>query len=82
MKLELLLQYLPATVAVVVVLVAAGMLGLFRALALSKTSYDNTVESLQRQLAVITKENEGLQQQVMNLESSLALLRDATKDTG
>ena len=60
MKLELLLQYLPAGLAVVVVLIAAGMLGLFRALALSKTSYDNTVESLQRQLEVITQENEAL----------------------
>jgi len=60
MKFELLLQYLPASLAVVVVLVATGMLGLFRAMALSKTSYDTTVESLQRQIAVITQENESL----------------------
>jgi len=67
MKLELLLQYLPAGLAVVVVLVSAGMLGLFRALALSKTSYDNTVESLQRQLDVITKENEALRNRLNTL---------------
>ena len=58
MKLDLLLQYLPATVAVFVVLVSAGMLGLFRAMALSKTSYDNTVESLKRQLQTIQEENQ------------------------
>jgi len=59
-QIDVLFQYLPATLAVMVILVAAGMLGLFRALALSKTSYDNTVESLQRQLKVLKEENDML----------------------
>jgi hypothetical protein len=37
--------------------VAAGLMGLFRSMALNKKSYDDTVSSLQRQIEVLMAEN-------------------------
>mgnify|MGYP000651398467 CR=1 FL=1 len=53
-----LVQYLPPSLGVFLVVVAAGLMGLFRSMALNKKSYDDTVESLQRQLDVVKSEND------------------------
>jgi uncharacterized membrane protein (DUF106 family) len=60
MEYNTLLEVVPPMIAGLIVLVAAGMLGLFRSIALSKTAYKETVESLIRQIDVLKQENESL----------------------
>jgi len=57
-------KYLPPSLGIFLVVVAAGMMGLFRSMALNKKSYDDTVESLQRQLQILKEENEMLRTQI------------------
>lgn len=61
---KILVQYLPPTIGVFLVVVAAGLMGIFRSMALNKQSYDNTIESLQRQLKVVQEENEQLRKKL------------------
>jgi len=63
---ETLIQYLPPSLGIFLVVVAAGLMGLFRSMALNKKSYDDTVNSLQRQIEV--------------LENELEILRKLIKD--
>ena len=63
---DMLLQYLPPGLGLFLVVVAAGLMGLFRSMALNKKSYDDTVNSLQRQIEV--------------LENELEILRKLIKD--
>ena len=67
---EVLMKYLPPSLGIFLVVVAAGLMGLFRSMALNKKSYDDTVESLQRQIKVIKEEND-------SLRASLALLKNS-----
>jgi cell division protein FtsB len=64
----ILAKYLPPSLGIFLVVVAAGMMGLFRSMALNKKSYDDTVESLQRQLQILKEENEILRQQIKDRE--------------
>ena len=57
MKLETWLNLLPAGLGLFVVVVAAGVLGLFRSLALSKQSYNDTLDSFKRQVETLEHEN-------------------------
>lgn len=57
MKPETLLDLLPAGLGLFVVVTAAGILGLFRSLALSKQSYNDTLDSYKRQVEVLEHEN-------------------------
>jgi len=61
---KILVQYLPPTLGVFLVVVAAGLMGVFRSMALNKQSYDNTIDSLQRQLKVVQEENEQLRKKL------------------
>ena len=45
---SVLMKYLPPSLGIFLVVVAAGLMGLFRSMALNKKSYDDTVSSLQR----------------------------------
>ena len=71
MKLEAWLEILPAGLGMFVVVVAAGVLGIFRSLALSKQSYNDTVASLQTQVEVINRENTLLKKHIETLEGRL-----------
>ena len=71
MKLEAWLELLPAGLGLFVVVVAAGVLGIFRSLALSKQSYNDTVTSLQTQVEVMKQENELLKKHIETLECRL-----------
>lgn len=51
------LDLLPAGLGLFVVVTAAGILGLFRSLALSKQSYNDTLDSYKRQVEVLEHEN-------------------------
>lgn len=62
-------KYLPPSLGIFLVVVAAGMMGLFRSMALNKKSYDDTVESLQRQLVILKEENELLRTQINELNN-------------
>jgi cell division protein FtsB len=53
---QILMKYLPPSLGVFMVVVAAGLMGLFRSMTLSKSAYDGTVESLQRQIKVLEDE--------------------------
>ena len=57
MKLTELLELLPAGIGLFVVVTAAGVLGIFRSLALSKQSYNDTLDSYKRQIEVLEHEN-------------------------
>ena len=72
MKLEAWLEILPAGLGMFVVVVAAGVLGIFRSLALSKQSYNDTVASLQTQVEVINQENALLKKHIETLEERLS----------
>jgi len=72
MKLEAWLELLPAGLGMFVVVVAAGVLGIFRSLALSKQSYNDTVTSLQTQVEVINQENALLKKHIETLEVRLS----------
>jgi hypothetical protein len=54
---SILMKYLPPSLGIFLVVVAAGLMGLFRSMALNKKSYDDTVSSLQRQIEVLMAEN-------------------------
>lgn len=68
---SVLLQYLPPVFAFGVILAIAGFLGLFRMIALSKTADDKAVQSLERQLKIITEENELLRHKIDSLNTKL-----------
>ena len=72
MKLEAWLELLPAGLGMFVVVVSAGVLGIFRSLALSKQSYNDTVTSLQTQVEVINQENTLLKKHIETLEERLS----------
>jgi phage shock protein A len=77
MNLNLWLDLLPAGLGLFVIVVAAGILGLFRSMALSKQSYTDTVESLQRQVDILMQENAILKSHIVMLDLRLEqLLRD------
>jgi hypothetical protein len=54
---SILMKYLPPSLGIFLVVVAAGLMGLFRSMALNKKSYDDTVSSLQRQIEMLMQEN-------------------------
>jgi cell division protein FtsB len=54
---SILMKYLPPSLGIFLVVVAAGLMGLFRSMALNKKAYDDTVSSLQRQIEVLMAEN-------------------------
>jgi hypothetical protein len=54
---SILMKYLPPSLGIFLVVVAAGLMGLFRSMALNKKAYDDTVSSLQRQIEVLMTEN-------------------------
>ena len=54
---SVLMKYLPPSLGIFLVVVAAGLMGLFRSMALNKKAYDDTVSSLQRQIEVLMAEN-------------------------
>lgn len=59
----LLNQYLPPAIGVIILIVGAGMLGLFRATRIQSVTFNNSVESLERQLEIVKEENELLRTQ-------------------
>jgi cell division protein FtsB len=67
---SVLMKYLPPSLGIFLVVVAAGLMGLFRSMALNKKSYDDTVTSLQRQLDVLMQENAILRKSLENLRDS------------
>jgi len=72
---QILMKYLPPSLGVFMVVVAAGLMGLFRSMTLSKSAYDSTVESLQRQIKVLQDENKLLEE---NLDKTLKQIRQMT----
>jgi len=58
MILETLNEYFPPAIALIILLVGSGFLGLFRALAIRKQANDDTIASLQRQVKVLEQELE------------------------
>ena len=59
----LLNQYLPPAIGVIILIVGAGMLGLFRATRIQSITFNDSVESLERQLEIVKEENELLRTQ-------------------
>ena len=59
---KLIMEYLPPSIGIIIVVTAAGIMGLFRSMALNKKAYDDTVVSLQRQVEVLKQENELLRE--------------------
>jgi len=66
---KILMQYLPPSLGIFLVVVAAGLMGLFRSMALNKKSYDDTVSSLQRQLEILIQENKVLRKALDSLKT-------------
>jgi len=67
---KILMQYLPPSLGIFLVVVAAGLMGLFRSMALNKKSYDDTVSSLQRQLEILIQENKVLRKALNTLKDT------------
>lgn len=74
----LLNQYLPPAIGIIILIVGAGMLGLFRATKIQSITFNDSVESLERQLEIVKEENEllraqneQLRQQVQDLINEL-----------
>jgi len=67
---KILMQYLPPSLGIFLVVVAAGLMGLFRSMALNKKSYDDTVSSLQRQLEILIQENKVLRKALETLKDT------------
>jgi len=67
---KILMQYLPPSLGIFLVVVAAGLMGLFRSMALNKKSYDDTVSSLQRQLEILIQENAVLRKALETLKTN------------
>jgi hypothetical protein len=65
---KLILDVLPIGLGVFVVVASAGLLGVFRSVALSKQAYNETVESLKTQIDVIKQENALLKLRIAELE--------------
>jgi len=76
---KILMQYLPPSLGIFLVVVAAGLMGLFRSMALNKKSYDDTVSSLQRQLEILIQENKVLRKALDTLKTTTT---KADEDTG
>lgn len=70
----LLAKYLPPAIGIIILIVGAGFMGLFRATRLQKGAFSDTVESLMRQLEVIKDENNLLHQQLDILHTQLEVL--------
>ena len=73
---KILMQYLPPSLGIFLVVVAAGLMGLFRSMALNKKSYDDTVSSLQRQLEILIQENAVLRKALNNLKDTNNINKD------
>ena len=71
MNVTLWLDLLPVGLGLFVIVVSAGVLGLFRSMALSKQSYTDTVESLKRQVEILMQENAILKSHIVMLEARL-----------
>ena len=69
MKITDWLDLLPAGLGLFVVVVSAGVLGLFRSLALSKQSYNDTLDSFKRQVETLEQENAILRRALETLET-------------
>jgi len=69
MKITDWLEILPAGLGLFVVVVSAGVLGLFRSLALSKQSYNDTLDSFKRQVETLEQENAILRRALETLET-------------
>lgn len=67
---NILMEYLPPSLGIFLVVVAAGLMGLFRSMALNKRAYDDTVSSLQRQIDVLAAENKLLRQRMEQMEQT------------
>jgi len=67
------LDLLPAGLGLFVIVVSAGILGLFRSMALSKQSYTDTVDSLKRQVEILMQENEILKSHICMLEKRISV---------
>lgn len=61
------MKYLPPSLGILLVIIAAGLMGIFRSVALNKKSFDDTIDSLQRQLEVVKSENEMLRKKLQDL---------------
>lgn len=68
---DLLLTYLPPSIGVIIMVSAAGIMGLFKSVALGKKANDSTIESLQRQIDVLSRENETLRMHVEELKRAI-----------
>ena len=79
---KILMQYLPPSLGIFLVVVAAGLMGLFRSMALNKKSYDDTVSSLQRQLEILIQENKVLRKALETLKESDTTHKDNNKSNG
>jgi len=64
---QILMKYLPPSLGILLVIIAAGLMGIFRSVALNKKSFDDTIDSLQRQLEVVKSENEMLRKKLQDL---------------
>ena len=77
---KILMQYLPPSLGIFLVVVAAGLMGLFRSMALNKKSYDDTVSSLQRQLEILIQENKVLRKALNNLKDTTTIADEDTEE--
>ena len=68
---QVLMKYLPPSLGIFLVVVAAGLMGLFRSMALNKKAYDDTVTSLQRQIDTLMQENAILRKALDNSKGKL-----------
>jgi len=66
------LQYLPASLGMFVVIASAGFLGLFKTFMLARKSDDDAIASLERQLQIQKDEIESLKEQIEILKLALS----------
>lgn len=71
MELQEILAILPSSIGAFLVIVAAGVMGLFRSMTLSKKAYNDTLDSLERQIRTLKRENEMLSAHVAVLEKRI-----------
>jgi len=72
---ELLLEYLPGSIGVIIIVSSAGIMGLFKSVALGKKSYDSTLDSLERQISVFQNEASLLRKHNKDLEITIDCYR-------